>query len=200
MTEARSPGRLGTRPALLVIDMQRGYFRTPEQKAKLEEHLPAMNRLIEAFAEARLPVVMVRTAHKADGSTWTIKMRASGKGIMLEGSEDVRDVEGLFVPEGALSVTKTRHSAFVRTDIEDLLRAQGVDELVLCGIFLEACIADSAGDAVEYDFPTRIAHGAAPSSHAERACEILRFLEAQFDVKQVAVDDIIAELQARAAA
>jgi NAD+ synthase len=194
-----SPASGGVRPALLVIDMQRGYFRDEAELARLRRHLPAINRLIAAFSEAELPVVMVRTVHAADGSTWTLKMRAQGKGVMLEGSPDVADVDGLAVPPSALSVTKTRRSPFVRTDIEPLLRSEGVDALVLCGIFLEACIGDTAADGVEYDFPVTVARDATLSSHPERGATMQRFLKEEFDVDCVAVDDVIVRLPTRAA-
>lgn len=180
--------------ALLVIDVQQGFFRREKVITDLDKHLPAMNRLIDAFAKADQPVVFVRTVHDPDGSTWTLKMRAEGRGVMLAGSDDVKDAEGLRVPDGARSVTKTRHSAFVRTDIEPLLKTHGVDRLVLAGIFLEACVGDTAADAVEHDFPTAIAREATMSNDRERAQAMLAFLKHEFQIECRGIEEIIATL------
>jgi nicotinamidase-related amidase len=186
--------------ALLVIDMQHGFFREKAAAARLEEHLPAINRLIEHFRDAGLPIVFVRTVHKRDGTSWTLKMRRESKGVMLEGSADAADVAGLSVPDGALGIAKTRHSAFVRTNLEAVLRAQRVHHVVLCGIFLEACVGDSASDGAQHDFRVTIAREATLACDGAEAAVMLGVLKREFEIECRSVADICADLRPAPAA
>jgi nicotinamidase-related amidase len=186
--------------ALLVIDMQCGFFREQGAADKLREHLPAINRLIERFRDAGLPIVLARTIHKRDGTTWTLKMRRESKGVMLEGSADAADVAGLAVPADAVGVAKTRHSAFVRTNLEALLRAHRVHHVVLCGIFLEACVGDSASDASQHDFRVTIAREATLPCDGAQSAAILAVLKREFEIECRSVADICADLRPAATA
>jgi nicotinamidase-related amidase len=181
--------------ALLVIDMQHGFFREKGVADKLEEHLPAVNRLIAHFRDAGLPIVFVRTVHKRDGTSWTLKMRRERKGVMLEGSADAADVAGLTVPDGTLGIAKTRHSAFVRTNLEAVLRAQRVHHVVLCGSFLEACVGDSASDASQHDFRVTVARDATLACDAVEAAAMLGVLRREFEIECRSVADICADLR-----
>jgi nicotinamidase-related amidase len=181
--------------ALLVIDMQNGFFREKEAADKLRQHLPAINRLIEYFRDAGLPIIFARTVHKRDGTTWTLKMRRDNKGVMLEGSADAADVVGLTVPEGAVGIAKARHSAFVRTNLEAVLRAHRVHHVVLCGIFLEACVGDSASDASQHDFHVTIARDATLACDEALAAAMLSVLKREFEVECRDVADICADLR-----
>jgi nicotinamidase-related amidase len=178
--------------ALLVVDMQNGFFRETAAADKLPRHLPAINRLIERFRDDGLPIVLARTVHKRDGSTWTLKMRRDNKGVMLEGSADAADVDGLVVPANVLTVVKTRHSAFVRTNLEAMLRVHRVHHVVLCGIFLEACVGVSAADAAQHDFRVTIARQATMACDGSRAAAMLSILEREFEVECRDVADICA--------
>jgi len=61
--------------ALLVIDMQRWMFRTPERSAQLPALCANIASLIAVFEASGLPIFDVRTEHRADRSTWSRLMR-----------------------------------------------------------------------------------------------------------------------------
>jgi nicotinamidase-related amidase len=186
--------------ALLVIDMQNGFFRDREAADKLRAHLPAINGLIDHFHNVGLPIVYVRTVHKRDGSTWTQKMRRENKGLMLEGSADTADVTGLAVPAVALGIVKTHHSAFVRTNLEAVLRVHRVSHVVLSGIFLEACVGASAADAAQHDFRVTIAREATLACDNAQAAAMLGVLEREFEAESRDAADVCTDLRPLAAA
>ena len=124
-----------------------------------------------------------------------IRMPDESKGVMLEGSADAADVAGLTVPDGALGIAKTRHSAFVRTNLEAVLRAQRVHHVVLCGIFLEVCVGDSASDAAQHDFRVTIAREATLACNGADAAVMLGVLEREFEIECRSVAEICADLR-----
>ncbi len=67
--------------ALLLIDLQNAYFEAPELAAVKDELVARANELVAAAREAGRPVVLVRTEHERDRSTWTINMHADDEGF-----------------------------------------------------------------------------------------------------------------------
>jgi nicotinamidase-related amidase len=171
--------------ALVIIDLQRWFFRTEARAAKLTTLVPRVNALARAADDARQPIVVVRTSFTADRSAWSLRMRQSNIGVLIDGTSDVEDVDGLLLPNPAISVLKTRHSAFVRTKLETVLRGGGVTSLLLAGAFVDGCIGLTAIDGYERDFPVRIAADAVVSVDDTQGKAILQFLKAEFDIPAV---------------
>jgi nicotinamidase-related amidase len=181
--------------ALVLIDLQRGFFRRAEDIARLGRALAPINRLLAAFARRERPIVVARTVHKPDRSTWTLKMLADDKPAMIEGTDDVADVEGLKLPPRVVSLVKTRRSAFLRTDLARLLRACGADALVLAGAMLEACVVDTARDAIENDFPVRVALDATVAGDERAAALRTASVAEDFQVRFEPSEKILDALQ-----
>ncbi|MDQ1104358.1 cysteine hydrolase family protein [Nocardioides zeae] len=172
-----------TTTALLVIDLQEGYFSAPELAA-IRDRVVAGS--IEATAAARAAgalVVEVRTVHSEDPTTWALNMREDECPFMIRGTDDVRPVGELDAvrPDGPgddwVVVEKTRDSAFHGTDLLDLLRSRGVERIALAGISTESCVAATAADAYAHDFRVLLVEGAVLTPDAERHHHSLRHLE-----------------------
>ena len=146
-------------PALLVIDLQRYYLETghADKLARVETLVAKTNDLIDFFHGKGLPVVGVQIVHKADGSTWNQAMRPhwtgqSMPGTLTEGTWEAEPHPELHGRPTDSVLTKTRGSAFIRTELEDLLRGLGVDTVVLTGFSTNRCVGLTAIDAWERDF------------------------------------------------
>jgi maleamate amidohydrolase len=145
----------GTRPAVLVVDLSRG-FTEPEfpTGADLTEVVAATSDLVEAAHAAGAPVVFTTIAYEeADldsGCAWLRK--APGMGILRAGGELVdldprlprRATDALIVKKGA--------SAFFGTDLAASLVARGVDTVIVCGATTSGCVRASVVDAVQSGF------------------------------------------------
>jgi len=118
-------------------------------------------------------------------------MRQSGSPVLIEGTPDVENVDGLRLPATMASIVKTRHSAFVRTDLEVTLRRSGITSLLLSGAFVDGCVGLTAIDASERDFQVRIAADATISVDDGQGQAMLRFLDSEFGIPAVSTASLM---------
>ena len=128
------------RTALLVIDMQNSYFDFPELEEQRESVTEKVNELIAAAREGGCPILLIRTQHERDRSTWTVNMHDDGQGFAFPGTEQSEYVAGLDT-EGGTGLVKTRDSAFFDTDLAARLRNLGATHLMLCGISITLAVS-----------------------------------------------------------
>jgi len=155
-----------SRTALVIIDMQVD-FAAPEgvigrmgvDMSGLTPALATAERLAQAARAVGTPVIFVGlfTAPETDSSVWRERMSRRGgdpdvESDLCRAGEAGSDFYGPKPQPGELVIEKTRYSAFVGTDLEQRLRARGVDTLVLCGLTTECCVDCSARDAFHADF------------------------------------------------
>ena len=116
--------------ALVIIDIQNDYF--PGGKMELEgADAAAANaaRAIEQFRSKRLPIVHVRHLATRPGATFFIPGTAGA-----EIHERVRPGSGERVIE------RNFPNSFRATDLEQVLKATGVKELVVAGMMTHMCV------------------------------------------------------------
>jgi nicotinamidase-related amidase len=144
--------------ALLILDMQNYFFQTAEKQAGYRRLVSSLNELVQAFDRAEgTEIYNIVSVHKADRSTWSRNMLRHNTGCLLEGTHDAAVVEDLIVSRKQVTIPKTRHSAFVRTDLERRLHDHGMDRIVLSGVYTHGCVAFSAIDAWSLDFEVVVA-------------------------------------------
>jgi nicotinamidase-related amidase len=144
--------------ALLILDMQNYFFNTPPKQAVYPHLVTAINELIKVFDRAdNFEIYNIISLHKADRSTWSLNMLRHNAGCLLEGTKEAEIVRDLIVSPKQMIIPKTRHSAFMRTNLEQTLRERGVKRLVLSGVYTHGCVALSAIDAWSLDFEVVIA-------------------------------------------
>ena len=91
-------------------------------------------------------------------------------------------------------LTKTRHSAFIRTALKETLREHGVTGVVLSGCFIDGCVGLSAVDAYERDFRAVIAAEASIGLRRPLADGLLAFLREEFQVCPQTTNQLVALL------
>jgi nicotinamidase-related amidase len=142
----------GACSALAVIDMQEFYFTKPERRKGLDMVIFNINALIDHFDSQGFPVIHVLTSYKADGSDWDLKMRMSGRQELIEGSLEASPLPGISVLPGHTVISKTRYSAFHKTNLIEILQEQHVRRLVVTGAYTHYCVNATVFDAFAYDF------------------------------------------------
>jgi nicotinamidase-related amidase len=122
--------------ALVVIDIQREYFEGG--KLYLPDGQPALMRAkkLVAFADAqRIPVFHVQHVGPAGGPLFA----RDGAGVEFHH-------EIMPAPHHRV-VQKTSPSSFVGTDLDELLKARGIQTLLICGLMTHMCVSTTARDA-----------------------------------------------------
>lgn len=152
-----------TKVALVIVDMQKAYFRNQALEARRSALIAACNELAERAVSCGLPVFNIVTKHKKDRSTWTLNMLDDKQGYLFEGDEDSEVVDGLYV-ENAIKIIKTRDSAFFDTTLLDELHQRDIGTLVLAGVSTHTCIFQTAADAYAHNLRVVLA-GEAIATH-----------------------------------
>lgn len=139
--------------ALLVIDMQRFFLDpgSPTFTCGGLAILPTLKSLIEAFREAKRPVIYTRHVHHPDRLDVGI-MEWWWEGMCLEGSPESEISPDIAPLPNEKVILKHRYSAFYNTDLETVLRCLKIEDLVVAGIMTNLCCESTARDAYFRDY------------------------------------------------
>jgi ureidoacrylate peracid hydrolase len=147
--------------ALLVVDMQNDFCDSRGSLAVsggdprlIQDMAPRLLRLLESARSVEgLPVIHVRTIHSrwTDSESWLGRLKGRSP-ICLPETWGAEYYAG-FTPLGSeYVVTKHRYSAFVGTDLEQVLRALGRRSVIMTGEATNVCVESTARDAYMRDF------------------------------------------------
>jgi nicotinamidase-related amidase len=139
--------------ALLVIDMQRDFLDAGavQETPGGRELLPTINRLATWARTHGLPVVFTQELHRADRSDYGIELEYDPVHC-LEGTGGGDLVAGLEAKAGDRRVVKRRYDAFCGTDLDLLLRGQGIQNLICCGVSTHVCVMSTVLHARNLDY------------------------------------------------
>lgn len=147
--------------ALLVIDMQR-YFLEEDAPAYLyppSELILNVNKLISVFRNSGRPIVFTRHAHTNDSMNGEMARWWNGE-LPMDGDGYSELIETLGdKPEDAV-IVKTKYSGFEDTTLDEMLRSQGIDTVVICGIMTNLCVETTARHAFMKDFQVMVVEDA----------------------------------------
>ena len=131
------------RMALVNVDMQIAFVEgTPLSAPDGVALLPVVNRLAEACRQAGMMVIHTRHVTRPDGSnlgTMGELIEPVRDGYIMDGSETAKLHPGLDVKAGDIVLEKPRYGAFSGTDLDNVLRAAGVDSIIVSGICTHIC-------------------------------------------------------------
>ena len=136
--------------ALVVLDLQNDFLAPPELDAARDRLVRIASDLACRAHDAGALVVVVRTEHRADGSTWTLSMQEDRQGVVIEGTEGAELLPELDLHPDA-AIIKTRDSAFVGTHFADVLERAGVGTIAVVGVTTDLCVLMTAADAFAHD-------------------------------------------------
>jgi nicotinamidase-related amidase len=175
------------RPALLVIDLQRWFLEVgpPEKLARVGALIANTNALIDFFRDRYLPVVRIQTVHKADGSTWNQWMKEHNTPRLIEGTREAEEHPDVHRCDTDVVIRKTRHSAFIRTELEDVLLARAIDTVVLAGFSTNACVGLTTIEAYERDFKIMLAEDAILGTNQKEGSLMLDYLRNRFAIEPI---------------
>jgi maleamate amidohydrolase len=161
-------GRIGfgQRPALLVVDLVRGFTdeRSP-LAGRFDAEIEATRALIDAARSAGAPVLFAIPLEES--GLWSRKIPSND--LLEEGSEWVQLDERLAPAPDDLLVPKKYASCFFGTDLATKLVSRGVDTLLIAGCTTSGCVRATVVDACSLGLHTIVVEEAvgdrAPLSH-----------------------------------
>jgi maleamate amidohydrolase len=146
----------GAKPALLIVDFQRGFTDpTCPVGGELSREIAATRTLLDSARRAKLPIAFTAVGFhesRLDGATWLRKM--PGLQVLAEKSALCEIDERLKPLETEPVWIKRASSAFFGTPILPFLNAARADTIILVGCVTSGCIRATAVDAVSYGFRT----------------------------------------------
>ena len=153
----------GARPAVLVVDLVRGYtdpggpFELPEP----DPSVAAISSLVDAARSSGHPVIwtVVRyTRGLVDGGLFVQKVPALA--CFVEDAPGGWSELSLSPEAGEPVVAKHYASAFFGTTLASTLHAAGVDTVVVAGVSTSGCVRASAMDALNCGFRPQVVRDA----------------------------------------
>jgi ureidoacrylate peracid hydrolase len=178
--------------ALLVIDMQNDFIakeglvaREGRDVSQAEAMAYELPKLLKSAREAGVFVVFVRNVYTTENNfylsdVWLEQAARKRNGgytriPVCEANSWSGDFYGDVRPlPGEPIVTKHRYSAFHNTDLDTILRANGIRTVVLTGVVTNVCVETSAREAFVRDYYVAVVKdGTAAYSQADHDMTLL---------------------------
>lgn len=134
---ANPPVKEQMKPALLVIDIQNLYLPYMSEDDK-KMGMEIINGAIWLFRQHNLPVIRVYHTDLNFGPK--------------PGTEPFEFPKSVFVNESDSKIIKNFPSAFVKTDLDKILKEKGCNTLFLCGLSSVGCVLATYHGAQERDY------------------------------------------------
>jgi nicotinamidase-related amidase len=176
------------RAALLIIDMLNPYDHEDAEmlKRSVPEALPGLSGLIE-MARANDALTVYVNDNYGD---WGAGRREIADHALRGAAPEL--VEPILPPDGIPFVVKARHSVFYQTQLEYLLRQEGIERLILAGQVTEQCILYSALDAYVRHFEAVVPRDAVAHIHEDLAQAALRMMEVNMRAQITSSEEALA--------
>lgn len=188
----------GRRPALVVIDVNRG-FTDPASPlvCDLDDVVAAIGELLEAFRAAGLPVAYTTVSYdeaaKQAAAAFIDKIPAL---LTLEAGTPWVEIDPRIAPlPGEPVFNKLWASAFFGTPFASFLAAHGCDSVVVAGASTSGCVRATVLDALQHGYRPLVPREAVGDRNPEAHDANLYDIDTKYgDV--VTVADVVAEVSA----
>lgn len=162
---------LGDRPALILVDLIKGFT---DPACPLGADCPgvveANAQLLELFRRRQLPIFFTRVIFHNPQQAGVFRRRIEALNLLWPGSPWV-EVDARLTPlDSEPIIDKHWASAFFATDLKQQLQAAGTDSLVVTGLTTSGCVRATAVDGLQHDYPVVVPREAVgdrnPQAHA----------------------------------
>jgi len=153
------------KPALLVVDVQKEFFKfSPTTAQCLKDAIEYINVAIALFREKDLPVVCIQHVDEEEK--------------LIPGEKRFELPEELDILPSDLHIHKTYGNSFNRTSLEEELRDLGVDTVIITGFCAEYCVLSTYRGAQDLDLTPIILRGSLASDNLKN----IKFVESISDI------------------
>ena len=155
--ESNSTG-LGSAPALVVVDMCRGFIDPSSPLGfKCDELIQANIILVNKFREMNLPVIFTTTIYRDISEASVFRSKIPALNILKPDSEETSFLAELSPDSEDILIEKKFASSFFGTNLADDLRRMNIDSVVISGVTTSGCVRATALDSLQNNFLTIVA-------------------------------------------
>jgi len=142
--------------AVLVIDMANDFVYPTgviadaggaEYQVRAQAIIPPLGRLLDAARDAGVLVIYATDAHQPGDSELN-----KWPPHAMKGTRQAEIVAGLTPGPTDVVLEKQTYSPFLSTDLEQILRREGVSRLYIAGLHTDCCARHTSGDAFQKGF------------------------------------------------
>ncbi|SEO59427.1 cysteine hydrolase family protein [Acinetobacter sp. yr461] len=127
--------------ALLIIDVQNDYFKNGKMElVGPDQALEKIKQLEQYFSEKNLPIIYVQHINPPQASFF----QENTDGVLLHPELNIHDA--------ALIVIKHYPNSFLETNLDELLKAHQIEQLVITGMMTHICIDSGTRAAKELGY------------------------------------------------
>jgi len=131
--------------ALLVIDIQNYFHRIVQ---------PILKNLLKVIQSCRpkdIPIIFTQHGHTDPAADGGVLGQWWGE-VILHGTKDWQFLPEIKIESKDIVLPKKRYSAFYKTDLEEILRSKGIQDLIISGVMTNLCCETTARDAFMRDY------------------------------------------------
>lgn len=153
------------KPVLLVVDVQKEFFKINTTTTQsLNNAVEYINAAIALFREKQLPIICIQHVEEEE------KLVPGEVGFDLPDELDILPSD--------LHIHKRHDSSFNQTSLQDELREQGIDTVIITGFCAEYCVLSTYRGAEDLGLTPIILRGSLASSILEN----IKFVESISDI------------------
>jgi nicotinamidase-related amidase len=194
--------------ALLVVDMQNDFVRAgaPQEVADARKTLPLIARLLEAFRASVAPVIYTKfISGPKETLMWRFSpecappLRSCWPGVTRTYADSDGKLEGPDIVEEIYPrredpiVEKYGYDAFHHSNLDDVLHARHVSQVVIVGTVTQICVANTAYAAFHRGYDIVVVADAVSSYDEELHRTTLRNIQLKYG-RVLTAEDVLSEL------
>ena len=144
--------------ALIVVDMENDFVLrgAPFEVPAAQTMLPKLKEVIEFCRTAGIRVIYTTHVHRPDGSDMgrfaDIYPPIADHVGLVDGTPGIEICSEIAPERDEVVIKKHRYSAFYGTDLDVILRGQGIETVIVSGVTTEDCCHATARDAMFRDY------------------------------------------------
>ena len=182
---------LGERPALVLVDVIRG-FTDPACPlgSEADSVVDACRVLLDVFRQKRLPVFFTTVVYHDESQARVFRQRLPALNVLEPGSKWVKVDPRIAPIDGESVIEKQWASGFFNTDLAQQLETAGADSIVMGGLTTSGCVRATAVDGLQNDYRVVIAREATGDRNLAAHESNLFDLQAKY-VDVLALQDVL---------
>jgi nicotinamidase-related amidase len=181
------------KPALVLVDLQQDFLHRPGLEPPAGQVTAAVAALRAGCRQRLVPVIHVHTVVRADGSDRMPHWIRDDFWACVDGTPGAATPPGLAPATDEVVIHKPFFSGFGNPALQDLLQRQGIDTLIVAGIYLHGCVRSTVLDAYERGYEVWVADDAVGSTEPAHAAASRAWLASRA-ASFMATADIFARL------